>query len=135
MSCLMTLLMTGIAFAAPVKNKASSLKELGSGAYQGTVKAIVCDGCGEFIQKTLSGYEGIESVVVDQKAKLVTFRVKDGAKVKVEELQKALKGSADKMGMGADYTLLDLKKIAPGRAERTSPAATPISEPAHQHQH
>ena len=109
LSGVLTLAVTASVFAAPPKT--SGLKELGPGAYQATVKAIVCDGCGDFIQKTISQHEGIESVVVDQKAKRVTFRVKDASRVKVAELQTALKASADKMGMGADYQLKDIKRM------------------------
>jgi hypothetical protein len=47
-------------------------------------------------------------VKVDQDKKTVQFTVKKDATVKVSDLQKALKAAADRMGMGADYTLSDL---------------------------
>ena len=133
---ILSLLVAASAFAAPTNTKSAGLKEVGPGAYQATVKAIVCDGCGDFIQKTMSQHEGIESVVVDQKAKLVTFRIKDGAKVKVAELQTALKASADKMGMGADYTLVNLKKVDLQTGQAAPPAAVPSLESSpHQGHH
>jgi hypothetical protein len=81
---------------------------LRSGTYAAKVKAIVCDGCGPLIQKTLQGMKEIEAVKVDQDKKTVQFTVKKDATVKVSDLQKALKAAADRMGMGADYTLSDL---------------------------
>ena len=132
---ILSLVVATSTFAAPAKTKSGGLKEVGPGAYQATVKAIVCDGCGDFIQKTMSQHEGIESVVVDQKAKLVNFRVKDGAKVKLAELQTALKASADKMGMGADYTLANLKKVDLQTGHAASPAAAPASESSPQQHH
>jgi len=81
---------------------------LSSGTYAAKVKAIVCGGCGPLIQKTLQGMKEIEAVKVDQDKKTIQFAVKKDATVKVSDLQKALKAAADKMGMGADYTLSDL---------------------------
>jgi hypothetical protein len=79
------------------------------GTYVAKVKAIVCDGCGPLIQKTLQNFKELEAVAVDQKNKTVQFSVKKGSMATVSTLQKALDAAAKSMGMGADYTLLDLK--------------------------
>jgi hypothetical protein len=84
---------------------------LPSGNYSAKVAAMVCDGCPSLIQKTMLGVKGIGSTTVDQKTREVHFSVKENASVKWSDLQKALKASADKMGMGADYTLSDLKSV------------------------
>jgi hypothetical protein len=98
--------------AALVKEaKAPQLKTLGPGTYQATVKAIVCEGCSEFIQSTMTKNEAIENVRIDQKTRQVKFDVKFGNKVQFADLQDSLKTSANEMGMGADYTLVGLKKI------------------------
>lgn len=129
---------TGLSAVESKKATSRNAAEIGPGAYQATVKAIVCDGCGEFIQKTMASQSGIGVVVVDQKAKLVTFRVNDGAKIKVANLQKALAASAEQMGMGADYTLHNIKKVAGAQSVVESKPApvTPPGRDEHQgHQH
>ncbi len=82
---------------------------LNAGTYIASVKAIVCRGCGSLIKKTLEGMKQIESASVNQDAKTVEFVVKKDNSVKVSDLQAALKTAADKMGMGADYTLSNVK--------------------------
>ncbi len=82
---------------------------LKSGEYTATVKALVCGGCGPLVKQTMEGIKEIGPVSVDSAKKTVQFAVKKDATVKVADLQKALDGAAKKMGMGADYTLLDLK--------------------------
>jgi hypothetical protein len=79
------------------------------GEYVAGVKAITCGGCGPLIKRTMEGMKEMESVTVDSQKKTVHFIVKKDATVKVVDLQKALDAAAQKMGMGADYTLLDLK--------------------------
>lgn len=109
-----SLAVAAVVSAAPVKNgEPAALKELGPGRYTATVQAIVCGGCGEMIENTLKQQPGIESAAVDSKTKQVSFKVKEGARVKAADLQKALKASSDQMGMGADYQLNDIKKIKP----------------------
>ena len=83
---------------------------LAPGNYSAKVKALVCEGCAAFIQDSLKGFAGIENLKVDQKAKMVRFSVKKDAVVKVADLQKALKSASDEMGMGADYSLSELRK-------------------------
>ena len=84
---------------------------LKTGEYTATVKAITCGGCGPLIKRTMEGMKEIDSVSVDSKNKTVQFAVKAGATVDYANLQKALDAAAEKMGMGADYTLLDLKPV------------------------
>jgi len=79
------------------------------GTYTAKVKAIVCGGCGPLIQKTLQGFKELEAVTVDQKASTVQFSVKKDTMTTVSALQKALDAAAKRMGMGADYTLSDVK--------------------------
>ena len=82
---------------------------LSSGQYTAKVKAIVCGGCGTLIQKTLTNFQELEAITIDQKASLLQFTVKKSASVKLANLQEALDESAKKMGMGADYTLSEVK--------------------------
>jgi hypothetical protein len=82
---------------------------LKTGEYTAKVKAITCGGCGPLIKKTMEGMKEIATVSVDSTSKTVQFAVKKDASVKLADLQKALDAAAKNMGMGADYTLLDLK--------------------------
>jgi hypothetical protein len=79
------------------------------GTYTAKVKAIVCGGCGPLIQKTLQNFKELEAVTVDQKSSTVQFSVKKDSMTTVGDLQKALDAAAKRMGMGADYTLSDVK--------------------------
>ena len=101
---------TGFGASKKVRNVAP--EQIGPGTYTASIKAIVCGGCGEVIEKTMKEQPGIDTASVNQEQKKVTFTVKDGAQVKVAELQKALKAAADQMGMGADYRLGDIKKAS-----------------------
>jgi hypothetical protein len=94
------------AIPAAAQNAPEALK---AGDYTATVKALVCGGCGPLVKQTMEGMKEIGSVTVDSAKKTVQFSVKKDATVKVTDLQKALDGAAKKMGMGADYTLIDLK--------------------------
>lgn len=82
---------------------------LAAGSYTASVKALVCRGCGSLVKKTLEGLKEIESATVDQQKSTVQFVVKKENTVKLADLQKELKAAADKMGMGADYTLSNVK--------------------------
>lgn len=82
---------------------------LGAGTYTAKVKALTCRGCGPLVKKTMEGLKGIESASVDQQTSIVEFTVKKDNAIKVSEIQTALKAAAEKMGMGADYTLSDVK--------------------------
>ncbi len=84
---------------------------LKSGTYTAKVKAITCGGCGPLIVKTMEAMKEIDTVSVDSKNKTVQFAVKTGVALNRVEMQKALDAAAKKMGMGADYTLLDLKPV------------------------
>ncbi len=96
------------AYAALPKD---TVKTLGPGEYSAKVKSIVCSGCGPFIEKTMKALPGIESAVVNQEKQTVQFKVKKDASIKVGELQKSLQASSQRMGMGADYSLSDIKKL------------------------
>ena len=89
--------------------KGQSKDMLMQGTYVAKVKAIVCDGCGPMIQKTLQNFKELEAVAVDQKNKTVQFSVKKGSMTSLGTLQKALDAAAKSMGMGADYSLSDIK--------------------------
>jgi len=105
-------LMLSLPLSAADKPKtvaAAKDQTLAAGSYSATVKAIVCEGCAQFITETLKKNPALETISVDPKAKTVSFTVKKSATVKVSELQKALKLSAAEMGMGADYSLSDIK--------------------------
>jgi hypothetical protein len=79
------------------------------GTYTAKVKAIICGECGPLIQKTLQNFKELEAVTVDQKSSTVQFSVKKDSMTTLGDLQKALDTAAKRMGMGADYTLSDVK--------------------------
>jgi copper chaperone CopZ len=103
----------GIVFAQHQHSMGASAEQskdmLMPGTYTAKVKAVICGGCGPLIQKTLQGFKQVEAVTVDQKASTVQFTVKKDTMTTVAELQKALDAAAKRMGMGADYTLSDVK--------------------------
>jgi copper chaperone CopZ len=121
-------LMAGLGFAETPKAKAKKKpmqpkaqeQTLKEGMYTAKVKAVVCGGCGEYIQKAMSEVPGIESSSVDQETSMVHFTVKKGRSVKVADLQAKLKSWADQMGMGANYELSDLKPMK--KMSRMAPA-------------
>lgn len=80
------------------------------GVYTAKVKAIVCEGCGPMIRTTLQNFMEIEAVTVDQKSNTVQFSVKKDSMTTVSDLQKSLDAAAQRMGMGADYTLSEVKR-------------------------
>ena len=80
-----------------------------SGTYTAKVKAIVCGECGPQIQKTLQNFKELDAVTVDRKSSTVQFSVKKNSMTSLLVLQKALDTAAKRMGMGADYTLSDIK--------------------------
>lgn len=110
---LVVLLAGGMAFTESAKAKGKAIGQfLTGGDYSAQVKGIVCGGCGAVIQETMEKINGIEKVSVDQDKKIVQFHVKKDAKLKLAAVQKALQASADKMGMGADYQLRNLKRAS-----------------------
>lgn len=100
----------GIAATTAGKGAKGVLKE---GAYTATVAALVCGACPPQVEKTLKTFPGIEGVSVSQEKSTVSFTVKKGALVKEAKLQMTLKAASSKMGMGADFSLRDLKHIGP----------------------
>jgi len=102
-------LLASFGFAAAPKAKAQTLKE---GRYSAQVKAIVCGACAPKILETVRAFPGVEDASVDKDKSQLTFAVKHGAKVSLGKLQAKLKAASDDMGMGADYTLHDVKKQA-----------------------
>ena len=112
-SAAFVLLSVGIVFAQHQHSTPGDSRQtedmLMPGAYTAKVKAIICEGCAPLIQKTLQGFKELDAVTVDQKASTVQFSVKKDAMTSVSALQKALNAAAKRMGMGADYTLSDVK--------------------------
>lgn len=98
----------GAAAAAVPKTKAQILK---TGEYSATAKALICSTCAGEIENTLKAFPGLEAVMVAPEGGAVRFKVKKGAAVKLDEVQAALRAGSDKMGMGADYTLRDVKRV------------------------
>jgi hypothetical protein len=104
------LLNLGMVFALnQPSSSADAQNMLMPGTYTAIVKAIVCEGCGPMIQKTLQGFKELEAVTVDSKSRTVQFSVKKGSMTTLVDLQKALDAAAKRMGMGADYTLSGVK--------------------------
>ena len=99
------LALTALVFAFGAAAQSRGL--LAAGKYTAKVKSIVCDECGQRIKQAMENTQSVDSVVVDSKASAVRFQVKKA--VKLGDLQSALKTAATKMGMGADYTLSDVK--------------------------
>jgi hypothetical protein len=107
----LVLLNFGSVFAQQHSSHASAQSKdmLMPGTYTAKVKALVCDGCGPLVQKTLQEFKELEAVTVDQKSRAVQFSVKKDSMTTLVNLQKALDAAAKRMGMGADYTLLEVK--------------------------
>jgi copper chaperone CopZ len=109
-----TLLAANLAFAETTQAKpapgagASVLKE---GTYTAKVKALACSACPPEVQKALGSVKGVRSVSVDAEKKTVQFTVDKGTTVSEAEIQRVLKAASEQMGMGADYSLLDIKMI------------------------
>jgi len=105
-----TFVLLAMISAAPIAAQQSK-DVLTAGTYTAKVKAIVCSGCGPLIKQTLEKMKEIDSVSVDSEKKTVQFAVKKSNTVKLSDLQEALKAASDKMGMGANYELFDLKAL------------------------
>jgi hypothetical protein len=109
----LALLSFGIVFAQQRNPSGSGQQSkellLMTGTYAAKVKAIVCGMCGPLIQKTLQDFKEVEAVTVDQKNSTVQFSIKKSGMINLSSLQKALDAAAKSMGMGADYTLSDVK--------------------------
>lgn len=104
-----TLIMVAVVSAPIIARQSKDV--LTAGKYSASVKAIVCGGCGPLIKETLQKMKEIDAVTVDSGKKTVQFAVKKDSTVKLSDLQKALKAASDTMGMGADYTLSDVKPL------------------------
>ena len=103
------------AFAGQKSKPQSKPEEvLAAGEYSAQVKGIVCSGCGQIIQQTLEKMKGIDKVSVNQDEKTVKFQVRQGQKLKLLDVQRALQDAAGHMGMGADYELRNLKNKTTG---------------------
>ena len=102
-------LLAAVSLAAPAAVKEP--KELKAGKYTAKVAMLSCGACGPNVEQALGNLKGIETAKVDSDKSLVTFTVKKDAKVKVADVQKTLKASADKMGMGADYSLSKIQSL------------------------
>jgi hypothetical protein len=100
-------LLTAVFAAAAVVQQSQDV--LTAGTYTANVKALVCGGCGPLVKQTLMGMKQLDAVSVDSTKQTVQFTVKKNATVKLADIQKILKGAAAKMGMGADYTLSEVK--------------------------
>lgn len=91
---------------------------LATGRYTAKVKALVCGACAKKIMETARTFPGIENMSVDQKTSTLNFAVAPDAHIDVAKLQAALKAASDEMGMGADYSLSDIRKAAKKKAKK-----------------
>jgi hypothetical protein len=108
----LVLLNSGLVFAQQGHSSGVNMQSkdmLMPGTYAAKVKAIVCGECVPLIQKTLQNFKELEAVTVDKKSSTVQFSVKKDSMTTLGDLQKALDTAAKRMGMGADYTLSDVK--------------------------
>ena len=99
---------------------------LDAGRYSAKVTAIVCGGCLSQIEQTMKAQEGVDSPSIDPHTSTLRFSVKAGSSVGLDQLQAALKASSDKMGMGADYRLVEVEKIILA-ANTESASLAPVS--------
>lgn len=100
------LLISGILCSA-----AAPIAILKAGTYTAIVSSLVCGACAPQVEKTLKEYPGIAAATVDQEKSTVKFTVKQGASVKVANLQAELESASAEMGMGADYTLKSIRSV------------------------
>jgi len=108
----LVLLGFGIVFAQHQHSSGADMQSkdmLMPGTYTAKVKAIVCGECVAVIQKTLQNFKELEAVTVDKKSSTMQFSVKKDKMTTLSELQRALDTAAKRMGMGADYTLSNVK--------------------------
>lgn len=104
--------MIGLLAAQAGAAQAAKEKPLKAGEYSAAARALVCSACAEQVEKTLKAAPGIEAVSVSQETSAVRFSVKKGASVKLGTLQTALQAASGKMGMGADYTLMNVQRAS-----------------------
>jgi len=93
---------------------------LATGRYTAKIKALVCGACAKKIAETARAFPGIQSVSVDGKTSMLRFAVAPDAQVDVAKLQAAMKAASDEMGMGADYTLSDIRKAGAAKKKRST---------------
>ncbi len=106
---LLAVVAAGASFAKSPAGLAPDGKTLGPGKYTATVKAIVCSDCVTEIVKTMKAVSGIVSVEIDPASSRLSFIVERGHKISLAWLQKKLAAAARQVGMGADYSLRDVK--------------------------
>ncbi len=94
----------------PTVSSSVSANVLSEGNYSAGIKPFVCSGCGSFMGKAMRSVFGVEKAAADDKSHTLKFTVAKGASVSEKDVQDALKAAADKMGMGADYTLSNIAK-------------------------
>ncbi len=114
---------SAIAGSAEVKKGHGHDPILPGGSYTAKATSLTCGGCAPLIEKTMRDFPGVEKASVNPKTGQVDFNVKEGAKVNWTTLQKALKASSQKMGMGADYTLTDFSVAGHGDVAEATPKA------------
>lgn len=85
---------------------------LTTGRYTAKVKALVCGACAKKITATARAFPGLQNVSVDAKSSTLRFAVEPDARVDIAKLQAAMKAASDEMGMGADYSLSDIRKAS-----------------------
>lgn len=93
---------------SPAKTSTESPADLlAAGVYTAKMKAFVCGGCADWVKERLTSVPGLSNVRAEQSTARVEFTVDKPVSRKL--IQKTLDGAAREMGMGADYTLGELK--------------------------
>lgn len=105
-----------LAVLAAAASAAKAPQVLKPGRYTAIVKALACEACGPKVVETVKAVPGVGDAWVEDGPSRLTFVVKPEAEVDVAALQKKLAAAAREMGMGADYTLRDIKAL-PARAK------------------
>ncbi len=109
-SVLGLLILGSLVLASPKVVAKAGDEVLSPGRYTATIKAFVCEGCAEWVQSKLAVVKALDQVTANQKTRVVQFTVKKNLKIKRGDIQKVLDAAAKEMGMGADFTLTELKK-------------------------
>lgn len=105
-------LLPALVMAAPKADKTAST--LASGTYTANVKSIPCEGCISLIEETLKSNPALEKIQVNAEKKTLTFQVKKNVVAKMPDIQKELNAAAEQMGMGADFTLENIRAAKRG---------------------
>jgi hypothetical protein len=88
-----------------------AVKTLTTGYYEALVKAIPCDCCKDHLEETIRNTDGIGAAQYNDAEGTVRFTVMKGKTLSLPQLTESLQQAQEQMGMGADYTLSEIKLL------------------------